>query len=98
MESLGEALLDFQSLSDLVSWLERWPQRTFRLSDHDAVAERGDPGNRATVKFVCESVLCLALNEGDLPKRGGILTPSTGLGEALAQRLRRAGMEVAVKV
>ena len=23
MESLGEALLDFQSLSDLVSWLER---------------------------------------------------------------------------
>jgi short subunit dehydrogenase-like uncharacterized protein len=55
----------------------------------------GDPGNRATVKFLCESALCLALNEEQLPGgegRGGILTPATGLGDVLAQRLRQAGM------
>ena len=62
------------------------------------ICDSGDPGNRATVKFVCESALCLALKEGDLPKRGGILTPSTGLGEVLAQRLLRAGMEIEVKM
>ena len=62
------------------------------------IGDRGDPGNRATVKFVCESGLGLALNEGDLPKRGGILTPATGLGEVLAQRLLRAGMGIEVKM
>jgi short subunit dehydrogenase-like uncharacterized protein len=60
------------------------------------ICDSGDPGNRATVKFVCESALCLALNEDDLPKRGGVLTPSTGLGEVLAQRLRRFGMRIEV--
>ncbi|MDV3001128.1 MAG: putative trans-acting enoyl reductase [Chroococcopsis gigantea SAG 12.99] len=43
------------------------------------IADNGDPGNRATVKFLCESALCLALNEAELPN-GGILTPATGLG------------------
>ena len=62
------------------------------------ICDSGDPGNRATVKFVCESALCLALNEGDLPNRGGILTPSTGLGTVLTQRLLRVGMEIEVKM
>ncbi|AFY88683.1 saccharopine dehydrogenase family protein [Chroococcidiopsis thermalis] len=60
------------------------------------ICDRGDPGNRATVKFLCESALCLALNEDKLPgdRRGGILTPATGLGDVLAERLRHAGMTV----
>jgi len=65
------------------------------------VGERGDPGNRATVKFLCESALCLALNEDKLPggkQRGGILTPATGLGDILAERLRNAGMTIEVGV
>jgi short subunit dehydrogenase-like uncharacterized protein len=64
------------------------------------IGERGDPGNRATVKFLCESALSLALNGDELPggaQRGGILTPATGLGEVLAQRLRRAGMHLEVR-
>ena len=65
---------------------------------HGLICDSGDPGNRATVKFVCESALCLALNEGKLPKRGGILTSSTGLGTVLAQRLLRVGMEIEVKM
>jgi short subunit dehydrogenase-like uncharacterized protein len=64
------------------------------------IRDRGDPGNRATVKFLCESALSLALQSDKLPggqHRGGILTPATGLGEVLAERLRRAGMTVEVR-
>jgi short subunit dehydrogenase-like uncharacterized protein len=64
------------------------------------IQDQGDPGNRATVKFICESALSLALQADELPggqMRGGILTPSTGLGEVLAERLRQAGMIIKVK-
>ena len=63
------------------------------------IRDQGDPGNRATVKFVCESALALALQADELTggqARGGILTPATGLGDVLAERLRRAGMTVEV--
>jgi short subunit dehydrogenase-like uncharacterized protein len=59
------------------------------------IADQGDPGNRATTKMVCESALALALQMKDLPggtKLGGVLTPASGLGEVLVQRLRVAGM------
>jgi short subunit dehydrogenase-like uncharacterized protein len=65
------------------------------------IADVGDPGNRATVKFVCESALCLAVDSERLPggaTRGGILTPATGLGDVLAERLRQAGMQIEVGI
>jgi short subunit dehydrogenase-like uncharacterized protein len=65
------------------------------------IGDRGDPGNRATVKFLCESALGLALNTEDLPggaQRGGILTPATGLGDVLTKRLRQTGMIIEVDV
>jgi len=57
------------------------------------IQNQGDPGNRSTVKFLCESALCLATEADQLPdqQRGGVLTPATGLGTLLADRLRRAG-------
>ncbi|MCC6807967.1 MAG: saccharopine dehydrogenase NADP-binding domain-containing protein [Deltaproteobacteria bacterium] len=56
---------------------------------------QGDPGNWATVRFLGESALALA--EGrDLPERYGVLTPASGIGEVLADRLRRAGLKVDV--
>jgi short subunit dehydrogenase-like uncharacterized protein len=61
------------------------------------IAAQGDPGNRATTKFVCEAALALAVDEKRLPggkTRGGILTPATALGNVLAQRLHAAGMRV----
>jgi short subunit dehydrogenase-like uncharacterized protein len=64
------------------------------------VADVGDPGNRATVKFVCESALCLVVDFDRLPggaTRGGILTPATGLGDVLVERLRQAGMQLEVE-
>ena len=59
----------------------------------------GDPGNRATTAFVCESALALALDADRLPggvARGGVLTPATGLGDVLVQRLRRVGTVIDV--
>jgi len=54
------------------------------------VADQGDPGNRVTVKCLCESALALASDQ--LPDRGGVLTPSTAFGEALITRLKARGM------
>jgi len=61
------------------------------------IAGRGDPGNRATTVFVCESALALAVDAKRLPggaRLGGVLTPAVALGEVLAARLRAAGMTV----
>ncbi|MBI1761268.1 MAG: saccharopine dehydrogenase NADP-binding domain-containing protein [Acidobacteria bacterium] len=60
---------------------------------------QGDPGNRATVKFLCESALCLTGNPAALPggaPHGGLLTPATGLGDILAERLKQAGMAIEI--
>lgn len=57
----------------------------------------GDPANRVTVKMVCESAMALLFNRDQLPGesiRGGILTPATGLGLVLVERLRAAGMRI----
>lgn len=62
------------------------------------VRDRGDPGNRVTTKCVCEAALGLALDGEALPggpRRGGLLTPATALGDVLVRRLRGAGMTLA---
>jgi short subunit dehydrogenase-like uncharacterized protein len=44
---------------------------------------------------VCEAALGLVTGAERLPggtNRGGVLTPATGLGDVLAERLRAAGM------
>lgn len=64
------------------------------------IADQGDPGNRATTKMLCESALALALQLDELPggrKHGGLLTPASGLGDVLVQRLRVAGMTLQVE-
>lgn len=64
------------------------------------IADQGDPGNRATTKMLCESALALALQLDELPggrRHGGLLTPASGLGDVLVQRLRLAGMTLQVE-
>ncbi len=61
------------------------------------VADRGDPGNRATTKMVCEAALALALDADALPQVGGVLTPASGLGQVLLDRLRAAGMTLSLE-
>ncbi len=63
------------------------------------VEGRGDPGNRATTIFVCESALALAVDALSLPEpaaRGGVLTPATALGDVLVERLRTAGIGIRI--
>ena len=59
------------------------------------VKDQGDPGNTVTVKILCEGALALAVDGPRLPggpSRGGVLTPATGLGQVLVERLRARGM------
>ncbi|WP_299484570.1 saccharopine dehydrogenase NADP-binding domain-containing protein [Acaryochloris sp. IP29b_bin.137] len=64
------------------------------------IQNQGDPGNRSTVKFLCESALCLATQIDQLPghHRGGVLTPATGLGDVLADRLRQAETNIELAI
>jgi short subunit dehydrogenase-like uncharacterized protein len=50
----------------------------------------GDPGYGETSKMLGESALCLARDE--LPSRSGQLTPAVAMGQALIDRLQRAGI------
>ncbi|MCG5464082.1 saccharopine dehydrogenase NADP-binding domain-containing protein [Micromonospora sp. NPDC053740] len=50
----------------------------------------GDPGYDETAKMLAESALCLALDE--LPSISGQLTPVAAMGDALLDRLVRAGL------
>ena len=55
------------------------------------VQAQGDPGYGATSVMLGESALALALDGDELPDRAGVLTPATGIGLRLADRLRAAG-------
>jgi short subunit dehydrogenase-like uncharacterized protein len=69
-------------------------------------AGTGDPGNRATVKMLCEAALLLATHPRETPAReelpggsarGGILTPATALGRPYLERLRAVGITLTVE-
>ncbi|MFJ3669899.1 saccharopine dehydrogenase family protein [Streptomyces sp. NPDC090106] len=50
----------------------------------------GDPGYGETAKMFAESALCLAFD--DLPPTSGQVTTAVAMGDALIERLRRAGL------
>jgi short subunit dehydrogenase-like uncharacterized protein len=50
----------------------------------------GDPGYDETAKMLGESALCLAFDE--LPETAGQVTTATAMGDALIDRLRKAGI------
>jgi short subunit dehydrogenase-like uncharacterized protein len=55
------------------------------------VEAQGDPGYGATSVMLGESALGLGLDPDKLPDCAGVLTPATGLGLELADRLRAVG-------
>lgn len=55
------------------------------------VAAEKDPGYTGTAVMLGESALALAAEDTALPERAGVLTPATGLGDALVERLRAQG-------
>jgi len=56
-----------------------------------------DPGYGATARMVSESAVCLATDDVDSPFSGGVLTPASGIGRPLADRLRAVGFTVDVE-
>jgi short subunit dehydrogenase-like uncharacterized protein len=54
----------------------------------------GDPGYDETAKMLAESALCLAYDQ--LPETAGQLTPAVAMGDALRERLDRAGITFSV--
>ncbi|MGN6215815.1 MAG: saccharopine dehydrogenase, partial [Solirubrobacterales bacterium] len=54
----------------------------------------GDPGYSETSKMLAESGLCLAFDQ--LPERSGQLTTAVAMGDALLERLQRAGISFQV--
>lgn len=54
----------------------------------------GDPGYGETSKMLAESALCLA--HDDLPETAGQVTTAVAMGDALIERLKRAGISFSV--
>ena len=61
------------------------------------VAAQGDPGYAATAVMLGEAALSLALDGDALPARAGVLTPATGIGMPLVERLRAQQFTFAVR-
>jgi short subunit dehydrogenase-like uncharacterized protein len=55
-----------------------------------------DPGYGATARMLGEAGMCLLRGETDSPLPGGVLTPASGIGEPLADRLREVGFTATV--
>ena len=55
-----------------------------------------DPGYGATARMLAESGLSLLRDEADSLPTGGVLTPASGVGASLAERLRTAGFRITV--
>jgi short subunit dehydrogenase-like uncharacterized protein len=62
-----------------------------------SVAAQGDPGYAATAVMFGESALSLGLDGDRLPPRAGVLTPATGIGRPLIDRLRTQGFTFDVR-
>ena len=56
----------------------------------------GDPGYGETSKMLAEASLTLALDQGRLPERFGVLTPAAAMGDVLLERLQAAGIRFEV--
>lgn len=57
-------------------------------------ADEHDPGYDGTAILIGQAALALALDGDRLPEMAGVLTPATGIGEPLADRLREQGLTI----
>jgi short subunit dehydrogenase-like uncharacterized protein len=55
-----------------------------------------DPGYGATAQMLGEAAMCLLRGDTESPLTGGILTPASGIGDPLGDRLRDVGFSVTV--
>jgi short subunit dehydrogenase-like uncharacterized protein len=59
-------------------------------------SQNEDPGYKGTAKLIAESAVCLAKDASTLPATYGVLTPSTAMGEAILNRLRKKNVKFEV--
>ncbi|OMH37223.1 hypothetical protein BGP79_14900 [Tersicoccus sp. Bi-70] len=76
--------------------LEAVAETTSGVTVRSRVGARRDPGYDGTAVMLGQTALALAAGEGDAG-RGGVLTPSIALGEALATRLQAQGFDIGVR-
>ena len=57
------------------------------------VIGEGDPGYLATATMITEAGLSIIMDEERLPEKYGVLTPASGIGEVLAERLKDNGIQ-----
>jgi len=55
-----------------------------------------DPGYSATAKMITESALSVLLDQDRIPKVHGVLTPASGIGVVLAERLKDKGINFSI--
>ncbi|MDJ0852495.1 MAG: saccharopine dehydrogenase NADP-binding domain-containing protein [Myxococcota bacterium] len=84
------------ALDGMDYWLD-----VFALSERDDLVHgrlfgRGHPGYKSTATMAAEAALALTLDRDRLPAFDGIVTPATGLGLAVRDRLKTAGLEMAM--
>ncbi len=60
------------------------------------VKGKRDPGYGATCRMLAESALCLLQDKQRLPRRFGVLTPASAMGQVLAERLEQVGLRFEV--
>ncbi len=60
------------------------------------IAADRDPGYGATARMLGEAAVCLVRDDTASPLDGGVLTPASGIGDPLADRLRTAGFTATV--
>ena len=61
------------------------------------VSAKGDPGYAATSVMLSQTGLALAGAKSALPKSSGVLTPATGLGPEMIDRLNQAGITITAR-
>jgi len=61
------------------------------------VAADGDPGYAATAVMLGQSALALAIDGDALPEAAGVLTPATGIGRALVDRLITRNFDISIR-
>jgi short subunit dehydrogenase-like uncharacterized protein len=67
---------------------------------HGKMSTKGDPGNRATTRFVCEAAVALVLDQKSLPGAGvlgGVLTPASAFAQVLVDRLSAKGTQITMQ-
>jgi short subunit dehydrogenase-like uncharacterized protein len=60
------------------------------------MAQRGDPGYKATSVLLGQSALALAFDRDRLSELRGVLTPAAAMGDALLTRLPAAGVKLEI--